>query len=840
MNKRGRWLALFQLPYLPLWLGPLVLMAPVWLAGKAMFWGTPSLQFVPWWFWTWQTLRSGHLPLWNPQVGMGAPLLANYQVGLFYPPNWSYFLLAALGGLPAMAWWQAILVALHLGWAGIGMALLARRLGLGRTAQTVSGLAFGLSTYLVARAAFLSVMSAVAWLPWVLLYSREIARPGLERRAGLALVICAAMQLLAGHAQTTWYTLLLAGIWTAIWGWLFFGPGYENALQRRRWRRALASLASLAKLGAFLIWAAALAAVQLLPTAEYLLQSQRAAAVTYQTAMTYSTWPWRFLGLLAPGLFGNPAQGDYWGYASFWEDAVYIGLLPVLLAFSALLAGLLRRQKDHQTHPFWLRPLSLVLTPVILVSILLALGQNTPVFPWLYHNAPTFSMFQAPARFLIWLVFSLALLAGLGAQRWRRPSGRWLYWTRLATAGAVAVTLGSALAWLMLHSVKPTFLRATALAGFWGVLAGVLSLAAPPENGQEPGRNALVWSWAVSLVICADLVVAGWGLNPGVSLNFYSQPSPSAVAVRQMAGGGRLYLPDGDEYVLKFNHFFDLSTYNAIQDWSELRAALLPNIFLLDGLVSANNFDPLVPARYARWMQVLSNLPPVERLRDASQGGLPGESNLVDVPPGVSSAVFERMLNLMGVRVVERVDHRSPKFVRFEPVPGSLDAGAQSVQGVRLQWAACVLPAEDASQALSLVTAADSDLNSGVILEGAVSPSPDGCQKDSPASFDGIEVTPNRVAISLHASSDGWLVLSDVWYPGWQATIDGQAAPVEKADYLFKAVAVPAGDHLVQFSYRPFSFYLGSLISLVAGMGLFWAVRKTCSPRNVIVLGKVS
>jgi Bacterial membrane protein YfhO len=826
MNNRRGWLALFQLPYLPLWLGPLILLAPVWLAGKAMFWGTPSLQFVPWWYWAWETMRAGHLPLWNPQVGMGAPLLANYQVGLFYPPNWFYFILASLGGLPAMAWGQAIMVALHLGWAGIGMARLTRRLGLSRSAQTVSGLAFGLSTYLVARAAFLSVMSAVAWLPWILLYSREIARPGLERKAGLALVICAAFQLLAGHAQTAWYTVLLAGIWAAVWGWLFAGQTLAGGARATRRRRAAGSLMGLAKLGAFLFWAAALSAVQLLPTAEYLLQSQRAAAVAYQAVMTYSTWPWRLLGLIAPGLFGSPAQGDFWGYASFWEDAVYIGLLPLLLAFGAVLAAIIHRHESHRADSFWLRPISLTLILVILTSILLALGQNTPVFPWLYYNVPTFSLFQAPARFLIWSVFGLALLAGLGAQRWRRPTGRGLYWTRLGTAGAVAVALGSALAWALLQSVKLTFLRATALAGFWGVLAGVLSLTAPVESGRAGERTGVAWSWGVSLVIGADLIVAGWGLNPGVSLEFYSQMSPSVAKVRQMAQGGRLYLPDGDEYVLKFNRFFDLSTYYAVQDWSELRAAMLPDVFLLDGVDSANNFDPLVPARYANWMQALSNLPPVEQLKDTSRDGLPGESSLVDIPPGVSSAVFERMLNLMGVRVVERVDHRSPDNVRFEVVPRSPGAGAQSTQGIQLNWASCVLPAQDASQALSLVTAADTNLNGQVILEGVVPPANGRCQTHSSATFDFVGVTPNRVEISVQADGDGWLVLSDVWYPGWQASVDGVAAPVERADYLFQAISVPAGEHLVRFVYRPASFYLGAIISLMAGFGLLWAFRR--------------
>jgi hypothetical protein len=838
MNSRRRWLVLFQLPYLPLWLAPFVLMAPVWLAGKAMFWGTPSLQFMPWWYWAWETLRSGHLPLWNPQIGMGAPLLANYQAGLFYPPNWFYFLLAALGGLPAMAWGQAIMVALHLGWAGIGMAQLLRRLKMGRMAQTVSGLAFGLSTYLVSRAAFLSVMSAVAWLPWILLYSRELARPGLRLRAGLLFVLCTALQLLAGHAQTAWYTLLLAGIWTAVWGWLFTRQNDVENAPVERFRRLSGSLVGLVRLGFFTLWAVALSAVQLLPTAEYLLQSQRASEVTYQTAMTYSTWPWRILGLFAPDLFGSPAQGNYWGYASYWEDALYIGLLPALLALGVLLVVLVRRKKSGRQDPFWLRPLCISLALVVLASILLALGQNTPLFPWLYHNVPTFSMFQAPARFLIWSIFALALLAGLGTQRWRRPTGRRLYWTRLGTAGAFAVSLGSCLVWLSLQSVKLTFLRATALAGLWGVLAGALSLTAPVEGSAEDGQAARLWSWAVSLVICADLIVAGWGLNPGVSLDFYSHPSASAGMLRQLVGGGRLYLPDGDEYVLKFNRFFDLSTFYATSNWGELRAVFLPNIFLLDGLYSANNFDPLLPARYANWMQALSNLPPVNHLRDTKSAGLPGESSLVALPPDLSPAVFERMLNLMGVRVVERVDHRSPDDVRFDAVSGSSDTGTQLTQGSRLQWASCVLPARDASQAWSLVTAAGTDLNGKVILENVKQPAQDKCQSESQASFDGVEATPNQVKISVRANGAGWLVLSDVWYPGWQATVDGAVVPVMKADYLFRAVAVPAGVHQVRFSYRPLSFYLGAAITLIAGLGLLWASRKKCDSIGKSAIGR--
>jgi hypothetical protein len=95
------------------------------------------------------------------------------------------------------------------------------------------------------------------------------------------------------------------------------------------------------------------------------------------------------------------------------------------------------------------------------LSFLFGLGDNTPVFPFLYLHAPTFALFQAPSRFLIWATFGLVLLAAIGIDRWRCPTGKGLYWFRLATAGAFAVTLGAGLAWINLKDIQRTFIQAT-------------------------------------------------------------------------------------------------------------------------------------------------------------------------------------------------------------------------------------------------------------------------------------------------------------------------------------------------------------------------------------------
>ncbi len=146
-------------PWLVVALGPLALFGPMLVRGAALFWGTPLLQFIPWRVAALRALESGHFPLWNPLVGMGAPLLANYQTGILYPPN---VLLAAVG----VEWGSGLLVMLHLTWAGWGMVMLVRGLGMRPAAQMVAGTAFSLSGYLVARAGFLSINAAAAWLPW--------------------------------------------------------------------------------------------------------------------------------------------------------------------------------------------------------------------------------------------------------------------------------------------------------------------------------------------------------------------------------------------------------------------------------------------------------------------------------------------------------------------------------------------------------------------------------------------------------------------------------------------------------------------------------------------------
>lgn len=753
--------AFFRSPRVLVLIAPFVLLAPVWLAGKALYWGTPSTQFIPWWWQARQTLVSGELPLWNPMLGMGAPLLANYQSAFLYPPNWLYLLLAVIGGLPWMAWGMAILVASHLAWAGWGMVRLVQKFGYGELAQTISGLAFSLSGYLVARAHFLSVTSAVAWLPWIMLAAYDAASQPKNRGSVLKLGFFLGLQWLAGHAQVSWYTLLLAIAWLTFWAL------NQRSDLLKTWTRFAAAVA----------FGFALAAIQLLPTIEYLQQSQRAAQVDPQLALTYSFWPWRFITLLAPNFFGNPAYGNYWGYGNFWEDAIYVGLIPLFLAVSALI--FVRRKGVNRNLVFFLATVSFV-------SFILALGNNTAVFPWLFDHVPSFNLFQGPTRLSILAIFSLSLLAAIAADRWRVPGGRGLYWSRLAVAGAVAILIGALLLGFANSTgsllVEPTFIRATATTAVVALGVAFLNLRAPSEK-QENFR----WTWLVALLLTIDLLFAGWGLNPGVDLSFYRQDPNLHAVLKEQLGGGRLYFPPADEKILKFDHLFRFDDFNS-EDPRTIRTTLLPNITILDAIPSANNFDPLLPARYQDWLVALE-----------------------DSPPEVQSQMIARM----GVTAVEHLNTNEGASVSFDP----------TLALPRTRWVNCARVAPNTATALSAVQSAYSDPAQEIVVESADFDEADLCGSADAGSaqinFDGA----NRVAISVSSPGGGWLILADSFYPGWRAFVDGDEVTIYPADGLFRAIKLPPGEHQVEFVYRPLSFTTGAAISALAWLLLIILVK---------------
>jgi hypothetical protein len=725
MTRNPKLLITHYWPELLTTLAPIIVFWRLIFGGQVLYWALPSLQFVPWRALVNDALRECHLPLWTPLLGMGAPLMANLQSATFYPPN-----LLALILPPETA--VSVLAVLHLSFAGVGMARLARHIGLSDFGAALAGLAFGLSGYLTARLWFITINNALAWLPWIVLAASPQATIRLKKVLTLSALL--ALQLLAGHAQSTFYTLLIASAWLA-WHSKFPKEIVKNGLA----------------FGLACILALCLAAVQLIPTYELLRQSPRADAAEYEFAMTYSFWPWRLFTFVAPNFFGHPADHNYWGYATYWEDAGYMGLLPLI--FAIYIAYCVFRKRSTR---YALRNTSIFLLALAFMSILLALGKNTPLYPFFYFYVPGFRLFQAPARLLVGYTFALSLLAGIGGELWQ-ASDRKRYWARLGLAGGLAMTgLGVAGMFLVTDSRANTFAAGTAGAAATAVAALALILTQP----TQPNR----WRWAALAFVTLDLGLAAVRLNPTIDSVFYHL-QPSALPA-----SGRIYQYADDEYRVKFKEFFRFQSFDEV-DPQTLRNSLLPNLSALNGIASANNFDPLLTARYSRYIEAMEHSP--------------------------------QLLDLAGVRTL------------VKPMQIVTTRSTTAVQ-LRVVYQARMV--NDEETALAAVTAPAFDPNAEAILESI-----------EPSQF-GLALDPNRFTTQVMLDRYGWVVVSDVYYPGWRAFVDGQPQPTLRANYLFRAVAVPAGQHTVTFEYAPLSVTMGLAISAAAivvwaGLWIFQVAR---------------
>jgi len=746
------------LPTLTILATSLVILWPAVVGGQVIFWGVPLLQFQPWHQFAKETILAGHLPLWNPLVGMGAPLLANAQSALLYPPNW---LLLAVPVETGHAW----LIVAHWVLAGAGMGCLARRLGLGLFAQCVAAMAFALSGYLVARAGFLSVNAALGWLPWVILAGDRVTEPDARGRR-LCLALTLAMQMLAGHWQTSWYTWVLLAAWVT-----------ARSLANHRARDVLRGWSDLLLSTAL---AFGFSAAQVLPTLEYLLASSRASGVDMQTALTYSFWPWRLAGLIAPDIFGNPARDLYWGYANFWEDAIYVGLLPLALSLAALIAWLRQRQAVRAALPRL--PFGLLAT-CLPVALLLALGSNTPVFPFLYRWVPTFALFQAPTRIMAIFVFAMALLASAGAERWGALTPRARPWASRTIAATLAIILAAVLAQIALDT-KSSFISSTLRAGMTALACTLLwrfarMEAEPPGHVPAHRRPAahVIAQVAAILLIGVDLALAGIGLNPTTDRELYSAGSSASAKLAAASGAHRYYIPAKDEYAIKFQRFFRFDTFHAAEDWTEVRALGLPNTAMLDGLASANNFDPLQPMRIQNLLQAVDALP------------------------------AEQQPSLWRVMDIGALVHGGPEAPRVEAL----------LNDPHRAWGVCrAVWARGGEESLELLLDPDFDPAEEVILE--VGAGEEGAPCATPPLVTLLPAAdPAQVSLQAHFSEPGFLVLADAFYPGWQVRVDGEWAPLLRANSAFRAVRLESGRHLVEFTYRPLSFTLGAALSLLTG-----------------------
>jgi hypothetical protein len=533
--------------------------------------------------------------------------------------------------------------------------------------------------------------------------------------------------------------------------------GLFHAWPHLRRGEPLAALGRVWPLALFAALGLAAAAAQLIPAAELTAASDR-RAIPYETSLEYSLNPGYLISFFVPAFYGRGPDA----YFGQWlrSEGGYVGVLTLVLA--AL--GLAIRPTQS----------SRLLALVAALPLLLALGGATGLHALFYRFVPLFGSLRGPARAIVLADLALALLAGLGLSLLLGPMRRlerraferafgwigraWLFVLALVPFGLVMLVL------LRENAALP---RATAVAEGWVMLAlwlgGALALLQARRVGwlapATLGLLALAW-------LALDLVSGSQGLEISKKDPRTAFERPAIVAFLRADPGP-----------------YRIDTDTGVWDvWQ-------PNTAMVQRLPDvAGGSHPLELTDVRRyWSALGSRSTPLYDLLDARY--------LVarkDVP--LDWTKFELAFDGDGELNVYRNRRALPR--------------------AQLIGRATPLPSHEA--AFELIHRPGFDPSAEVAVEGGETlsgPASAGEARYRPLGTGGFDV-------EVAPSASAYLVLSEVWYPGWRAWVDGRPVPVVRADYLFRAVRVEPGDRIVQLRFEPTLWRPALALTLVSWLAI--------------------
>jgi len=728
------------------------------LSGGRNFWEDLVEGEFPVRVFTKLSLFKGEFPHWNPFTFGGMPFFAT-GTGMFYPFN----LLISLMPVGDTALWylmQAVLV-LHVLLAGVNMYVYLRFHGRSNSASLFGAVSFMLGGYIITHVIHSGIFYIAAWLPLMLLLLEKGVRDVKPRYMVIGgLLLGAVMQV--GHAQVMFYAVVFMLTYA-----LFLSCQYGQSMKPLLRRVALSAL--------YFLIAAGLCMVQYLPIFEASGHTVR-SRFTIIDASEGSLQFVQLLTALLPKLFGAYTGSEsvpvFWltdafkhGYYNYWESCFYFGVSTLILSVL-----LFRKIKTDRTLIFaaaW-----------ILLAFLIALGGNFFFYKLLFSlGIPGFNSFRATPRILF-------------------------VWAFIFPVMAAAVIDG-------LNDLKSSKLKAVSLslcaaAAILGLVtaAGGLSSVFPLMNTVD-GRAQYASLQGMMLLVNATLF--------GVVLILFFKNIVSEKRVKILmvvcvsidmlvfAAGQHITRRDGADVVFK-------RAQGTVETIKSLRK---------EGIYRVNTRQFIVEpgSKIAGQSNIM--------LMNRNQGYV-SEVEITEgynqfrlkysIPP-LDAEKFNVMLDLMNIRY-----YVNPQLKEDDKDKDVMLRNETCLPRAKLFYKAAVVGG----------TNSDNGVDS-LILDYMNSPNYDhknevAVTDPNLAKFTGgngtgeakiVKYDFNRIELDVNTDKEAILWLSEIWYPAWKATVNGNKTTVYRADYSFRAVTVPAGHSKVVFKFESTLFNIGALISLL-------------------------
>jgi uncharacterized membrane protein YkgB len=538
--------------------------------------------------------------------------------------------------------------------------------------------------------------------------------------------------------------------------------------------------------------------------------------------------PSDLINVIVPNLFGKlyTLGGNlYWGekFHSSREGYFISLFLGSIVLFLAILSLFSLRKK-----------IQAVFASIAIIGIVMALGQFGGVYLWLCKWVPVFRFGRYPVKYMLLATIALCVLAALGIEAvLDRRSSFYRYRTRAMVVLAVGLLIGGLClglafyipahaddmhallrSWIIpdklkakdLHGISMQLARSFRWAGLFCVISVLLILAA-----QFRKKSAAIGALLV-FALGAELLAQNVGLSPYLSGADFSYVAEVDRYLGPKAGSGpeRVYHVEQSDFI------------PVKQIWAPNQSVAW--IYLMVRRSGQPIFGVVNGVQYS-----------ITRSVD-------------DLNTKESNEIFWKSLNLKAedyVKLLGRIN--TTTILTLGDIDGpqvsfatSFHTGSDRKLNVyrlknptpRAYFASGVHWAASPQEALERLLDSKFQYTNMVILEGAG-------RQNKPANALGkvrvLNYENSAVRCEVESGGKGYLVLLDSYYPGWQATVDGLPVPIFRANYGFRAVEVPSGRHLVEFRYRPWSFYLGfsiSALTLIIGFAILLSARKAYAAQD--------
>lgn len=710
-----------------------------------------------------QSLRAGEgIPQWNPYLFGGMPYIAAMHGDIFYPT----FLLRKLLPTDVAMTWGFIL---HLMLAGVATYAFLRKLGVSFYAALLGGLAYMMSGPIAGLVSpghdgklFISAL-----LPVTLHVITWGVRDG-KRWAWGILALVVGLGLLTPHPQLLQYLLLASGAWALL---LAFGGEGETKLSRGVALQRLGFALGAVLLG-FMI-----GAVQYLPVREYVDWSPRVGGKGYDHAVSYSMPIEELINTYLPQFSG--ILDRYWGRNRIHFHSEYVGAGVLLLA----VVGLGARAVADRRRLVWF------FVGTFVVSLLWALGGSTPFYQIIYAIVPGTKYFRAPSTMMFVTMFSTAILAAFGTERLLAAKADRRVLLGGIGFGALVVVLAmigfftQMAEGLVQFEDRAGLIREDAGTVTLGAIRSLLFVVAAAGLGLALLAERVPVHVA-GIALCVITVADAWSIErhyfrfsaPASEVyasdaaieHMKRETQPFRVIAAQFAEGAAYHDPFLGGDAMMSHGIRQLGGYhgNEVRHWQALAGA--PNQMLNPSIWGMGNVKFIY-------------------------------TNLDSIPDPKLKRVAGPVTNAAGSRVA--------LYELVEPNPYA--------------WVTPVIAKYPDAQLAEAVRAPNFPYRSVAVVDTASTTAAVQLTAiPAPLSIttNVTEYKPGKASITLSepAPAGSALVVSEVYYPGWTATVDGQPAKAERMDLALMGVALPAGARTVEFTFDSAPVHTGRTVTYAA------------------------